>query len=273
MLIRRSVLIASIISASMALAADWPQWRGPNRDGNPRRPDCWIRGRRVGRAWSGKRRVSVKGIPPSPWWASVSSRRGSRATRSSLSPSTLLPVKSFGERRPASAGSNDKGNGPRGAPRWRRPAVRLSADGTLVCLEIATGKRIWGLNLVEKLRRPAAALAIHRIAAGGWRPPHRHARRAEQPSVVALNKKPASSSGSRKAISRGLFLGRGVRYRRRARPGPAHRRGCHRAGRQEWRVQWRYAKVANRTANIATPIAHDGYVLHLHRRTTPAACC
>jgi len=25
---------------------------------------------------------------------------------------------------------------------------------------------------------------------------------------------------------------------------------------------WRYARVANRTANIATPIAHDGYVFY-----------
>ena len=46
---------------------------------------------------------------------------------------------------------NDRGNGPRGTPTIDGTRLyALAGDGTLVCLEIATGKRVWGFNMIDK---------------------------------------------------------------------------------------------------------------------------
>jgi outer membrane protein assembly factor BamB len=47
--------------------------------------------------------------------------------------------------------SSDQGGGPRGMPTVdAKRLYALAADGTLVCLDTETGKRLWGFNYVEK---------------------------------------------------------------------------------------------------------------------------
>src|SRR5206468_5932408 len=52
--------------------------------------------------------------------------------------------------------SNDRGNGPRGTPTVDGNRLyAVAGNGTLVCLDIETGKRIWGINFVEHFRGDA----------------------------------------------------------------------------------------------------------------------
>jgi outer membrane protein assembly factor BamB len=57
----------------------------------------------------------------------------------------------------------------------------LAADGMLVCLETATGKTIWGYNIVDHFHGQCPALGDQRIAAGGWRPRDRDTGRTPAP--------------------------------------------------------------------------------------------
>ena len=47
--------------------------------------------------------------------------------------------------------NEQRGNGPRGTPTVDGNRLyALAADGTLLCLDTATGQRVWGMNLMEK---------------------------------------------------------------------------------------------------------------------------
>ena len=153
-----------------------------------------------------------------------------------------------------------RGNGPRGTPTADGDRLyALAADGTLACLRSGTGERIWGVSLIDKFggRVPTWGISESPLIDGD--------RVIVTPggpgaSVVALEKlkgdllwksqsDPAGYSspiafdagGSRKVV---VFT--------------AH--GAIALDMKNGDFQWRYDKVANRTANIATPIVHDGYV-------------
>ena len=155
---------------------------------------------------------------------------------------------------------NDKGNGPRGTPTIDGNRLyALAADGMLLCLDIESGKRIWGFNIGERFGGsvPQWGYSESPLVEGDRvivTPGGRGA------AVVALNKATGEliwksqddAAGYSSAFpfdfggTRGLALLTG-----RAAIGLDMKSGA---------LLWRYANVANRVANIATPIVSDGYV-------------
>jgi outer membrane protein assembly factor BamB len=153
-----------------------------------------------------------------------------------------------------------RGNGPRGTPTVDGNRLyAMSADGTLACFETASGKVLWAQNVLKTF--------------GGYVPPWGI---SESPlvdgdrlivtpggrgaSLVALNKTDgalvwktgsdqagyssavvADVAGARQIIALTADAVIGVRA-------------------DTGQPLWRYTKVSNSTANIATPIVHDGHV-------------
>jgi len=243
-----------------AYAADWPQWRGPNRDGISKETgllDSWPAG---GPHLFWKTQGLGEGYSS---FAVVGDRlytQGQQGNQEFVIAFDTRTGKQLWKTPSGRAYHESRGHGPRGTPTIDGTRLyALAADGTLLCLDTATGERIWGMNILDRFGGHVPTWGISEsplldgdrviVTPGG-----------PGASVVALDKiqgnllwksqsdpagysSPISfdASGSRKVV---VFTARGAM-------GLDLTNGD---------LQWRYDKVANRTANIATPIVHDGFV-------------
>ena len=267
------VVAGTVLSAQAPAAGDWPQWRGPNRDGVSRE--------------TGLLKEWPKGGPASVWTAAadigagygavavrgdvvyVQGLRNRQSIVTSLSRATGKPVwtKVIGEGR-----SNDRGPGPRGTPTLDGEHLYvLTENGDLACLRVGDGTRVWQRNIVADFRGdlPNWLVSESPLVEGNLvivSPCGRDA------SVVALDK----TTGKTVWQSRGLsdeasyssaivadvhgirtviaFTGQaGVGLRL-----------------SDGSLLWRYREPANRTANAATPVYADGRVFYTSNYGTGA---
>ena len=228
---RASTLL--LFFALNANSADWPQWRGPNRDGIS--------------AETGLLPSWPQGGPPVVWKANglgvgysslaiVNGRiytQGQRGRQEFVFAFDAKTGKKIWETPTSRDYRNDRGDGPRGTPTIDGDRLyAMTGDGVLVCLEVATGKMRLVAEPGPKIRRLDPRLGIQRIASDRRRPPHRHARRPRRVPGFAqqARRQPAMENRQR---PRRLFVG-DCRERRRRAPGDrAERRIRHRSpGRQ-----------------------------------------
>ncbi len=257
----RTDVLALLLIASGAAASDWPQWRGLNRDGVS--------------AEAGLLERWPAGGPPLAWktqglgegYSAFSTTGGRLFTQGQRGGSQFVFAidAATGRKVWEAAITNrafreQRGNGPRGTPTIDGDRLyALTAEGTLACLDVAAGKRIWSLDFGGKFGASAPHWGYSEsplvdgdrliVTPGG-----------QGASVVALDKKTGnviwkSQSDPAAYSSPIIFDGGGARQIVVFTANGA--RGLL-AGNGE--LLWRYDKVANRTANIATPIYRDGFV-------------
>jgi outer membrane protein assembly factor BamB len=243
-----------------AAAADWPQWRGPQRDGISRETgllDAWPAGgpRQIWQTQGLGRGYSAFAIVQGRIF--TQGQRGDRQFVLALDADT---GKRLWETPTGPAFPQDRGDGPRGTPTVDGDRLfAMAGEGTLVSLDAQTGSVLWRMNVVEKF---------------GGRVPHWGV--SESPlvdssnlivtpggpgaAIVALDKKtgnlvwksqsdPAGYSSAIAAEVGGIrqiivFTAEGV-------VGLRASNGA---------LLWKYDRVSNRTANIATPIFQNGFV-------------
>jgi outer membrane protein assembly factor BamB len=253
--------IASLpVVVSNRVPDDWPQWRGPNRDGVSAE-------RGLLKAWPA-------GGPPLAWKASGAGTGyssfaaaagrlftlGARGGTEYVIAYDIASGKQLWEAANGRRFSNDQGDGPRGTPTIEGARMyALGASGDLTALETATGKKIWSVNLLSQfgasnirwgLSESPLVLEDRILVNPG----------ARGASIVALKKTDGSviwrtqgdeagyssavvhqAGGIREAI---FFTGEralGVNV-------------------DDGKLLWSYNRVANRTANIATPIVRGNRV-------------
>jgi outer membrane protein assembly factor BamB len=259
-------LVASVIVLSLSTvvstwwADDWPQWRGPRRDGVS--------------AERGLLKQWPAGGPPLVWQAkgagdgyssfSVANGRlftlGARGGTEYVIAFDVAKGTRLWEATHGRRFSNDRGDGPRATPTVEGDRVyAFGASGDLSVLEAATGKVVWSQNVLQKfggsninwgLSESPLVLSDRILVSPG----------GSGASIVALRKtdgsliwktqsdEPGYSSaviqeigGLRQAV---FFTGEralGVDV-------------------NDGRLLWSYNRVANRTANIATPIVRGNHV-------------
>jgi outer membrane protein assembly factor BamB len=253
-------LLISIILASTAPAADWPQWRGPNRDGISSETGLltsWPSGGpKV--VW----RISGLGVGYSSF-SIVGGRMYTQGQRGKQEFVLALDVKTgnkLWETVTSRDFENDRGSGPRGTPTFDNGKLyAMTGEGTVVCLDAATGKIIWQVDSVKKF--------------GGSIP---HWGYSESPlidgdrvivmpggrgaSLVSLDKSTGAvqwkTGDDHAGYSSAILADVG-----------GSKQVIVLSGQSAFGVQestgellWRYNKIANNVANIATPIYHDGAV-------------
>src|SRR5215472_17401110 len=256
-------LVAALLMGWLAMpvtAADWPQWRGPERDGLSRETgllDTW-----------------PAGGPPQIWktqglgqgYAAFAIARGRLFTEGQRGDHQFVLAldaatgKRLWETPTGFAFSQDRGDGPRGTPTVDGERLfAMAGEGTLVSLDPQTGRVFWRMNVIEKFggRAPHWGVSESPLVDGGnliVTPGGRGA------AIVALDKKTGNvvwqsqsdSAGYSSAISAEVggvrqiivFTGDGV-------VGLRADNGA---------LLWKYDRVSNRTANIATPIFQNGLV-------------
>jgi outer membrane protein assembly factor BamB len=262
----RTLFVTALLTLSLTTLvsnrapADWPQWRGPNRDGISQE--------------KGLLKTWPAGGPPRAW---ETVGAGSGYSSVAVAGGKLFTLGASGDREYVfayDAGSgkrlwgtahgrrfgNDRGDGPRATPTIEGDRVyAFGASGDLTALEAATGKIVWTVNVLEKfggsniqwgLSESPLVLSDRILVNAGGRGASILAVKKTDGSVIwrSENDEAGYSSaviaqvgGRRQAV---FFTGEralGVDV-------------------DSGKVLWSYNQVANRTANIATPIVRGNRV-------------
>ncbi len=253
-------LLALFLLVPLTLAAQWRQWRGPDRTGISSETglaDSWPEG--------GPRQLwTAAGLGEGFASFAVSGGRlftqGQRAGRQYVIAVDEATGKKLWEVPNGRGYSERRGGGPRGTPTVDGDRVyALSAGGNLICIEAASGKKVWESNLLDRFRASNIRWGISEspliddgkviVNPGG-----------RGASVAALDKNDgkliwksqSDEAGYSSAIAVEvdgvrqyiLFTGEGA-------VGLLAENG---------ELLWRYNGAANGTANVATPIFHDNHV-------------
>ena len=263
----KSVVVAAIVLlfvfAAQALAqreASWPQWRGPNRDGISKETGLLKQWPAQGPALVWK--ASGAGAGYSSF--SIANGRlytmGLRGDREYVIAFDITNGKEVWATAHGTAFRNDRGDGPRGTPTIDGDRIyALGGSGDLSCLDARTGKIVWTKNVLREFGASNIGWGISEsplvignkvlVNAGG-----------RNASIVALNKEngaviwksQSDEAGYSSAIALQVNGGTQVVFFTAER--------ALGLDVNDGKLLWEYGRPANRTANVATPIARGNRV-------------
>ena len=261
-----SVLTALFLSAWCAAPAaaqtpaEWPQWRGPNRDGISKE--------------TGLLKQWPESGPPLAWKAAGAGRGysslaaskgrlytlGLRGDREFVVAFDFKTGKEIWATPYGQAFRNDRGDGPRGTPTVDGDRVYvLGGNGDLAALDAASGKVVWTMNVLQKFggRNITWGISESPLVVGEKLLVNPGGPGA---SVVALNKKDGSliwkSQSDRAGYSSGIPV---VVNGKTQVVFFTHVRGLG-LDLETGKLLWEYPRAANNVANAATPVARGNRV-------------
>jgi outer membrane protein assembly factor BamB len=258
MRIRILLLAAVVLSlASQALAqteANWPQWRGPNRDGISKE--------------TGLLKQWPTGGPPLVWKATGAGRgyssfsiangklytMGLRGDREFVIAFDIATGKEAWATAHGSAFRNDRGDGPRGTPTIDGDRLyALGGNGDLSALDARTGKIIWSKNVLREFGGQNIQWGISEsplvlgnkvlVNAGG-----------RGASIVAFNKTDGSVIWKSQSDEPGYSSGMPLDVNGLTQVVFFTASRALGLDSKDGRLLWEYERPANNVANVATPI-------------------
>ncbi len=255
---------AAMTAAQAPTTTDWPQWRGPERTGVSKETGLLKQWPAAGpaRVWmisnlgAGYGTVAVSGDR-----IFVQSMVGRQSTVASLNRADgkLIWSKALG-----AAGNNDRGPGPRGTPTVDGDRVYvLTENGDLACLKALDGAAVWQRNILRDFNGRNIPWDISEsplvdgnnviVTPGG-----------RGAGVVALDKRTGKTVWTTKELNDEAGYAsviaanvQGVRTLM-----TLTGQGGVGIRASDGKLMWKYSKVANGTANIATPVFQDNKVFY-----------
>lgn len=256
--------VTSLTIGQTHSGADWPQWRGPDRTGLSKETGLM-------KQWpaSGPQRVwQISNLGPGYGSLAIKGERiflqaqvGRQSTAFSLN---RADGKIVWSRALGPAGNNDRGPGPRGTPTVDDDRVYvLTENGDLACLRSMDGAVVWQRNILRDFgaRNIPWDISESPLVEGNRLIVTPGGRGA---GVVALDKMSGTTVWTSKELSdeagyASVIAGdvQGIRtlMTLTAQGGVGIRAS-------DGKLMWNYARVANNTANITTPIFYDNKVFY-----------
>lgn len=241
-------------------AANWPQWRGPNRDG-------------ISKETGLLKQWPAEG-PPLVWKASGAGRgyssfsisngklytMGLRVDREFVIAFDLATGKEAWATPHGSAFHNDRGDGPRGTPTIDGDRLyALGGNGDLSALDARTGKIIWSKNVLKEFGGSNIQWGISEsplvlgnkvlVNAGG-----------PGASMVALNKTDGSVIWKSQSDEPGYSSAIPVDINGNTQVVFFTAQRAVGLDARDGRLLWEYGKPANNVANVATPIVRNNRI-------------
>jgi outer membrane protein assembly factor BamB len=258
------LVLAQAAVGSVKADYDWPQWKGPDRTGLSKETGLL-------KAWpaSGPTVVwTISSLGEGFGSMAIKADRifvqGAKGTESVLFCLNRADGKTIWSQALGPKQSDSRGNGPRGTPTIDGDRVyALSENGDLACLKIDGGAVVWQRNILKDFggRNPNWLVSESPlvdgknliVTPGG-----------SDASIVALDKMTGKTVWTSKELSDPAGYSscvavdvQGVRtilgFTARAAVGVRASDG---------KLMWRYETVANRTANITTPVFYDNKVFY-----------
>jgi outer membrane protein assembly factor BamB len=253
--------VTGVVVGQSANNANWPQWRGPNRDGVSKETGLLKQWPADGPALVWKAAGAGRG------YSSFSVANGKLYTMGLRGDKEFVIAfdvangkEAWATAHPSGAFHNDRGDGPRGTPTVDGNRVyALGGNGDLSALDAATGKLVWTKNILQEFgaRNITWGISESPLIVG-----NRLLVNAGGPgaSIVALNKSDGSlvwksqsdRAGYSSAIPVEINGGTQVVFF-------THQRAVG-LDLKDGRLLWEYARPANDVANAATPIARGNRI-------------
>jgi outer membrane protein assembly factor BamB len=263
LLVAIAIALTKTPAAQSGPGTDWPQWLGPDRTGVSGEVGLLKQWPAAGPAlvWSSSNLGAGYGS------LAVSGDRiyvqGSNGKQSIVFSLNREDGKGVWSKALGPAGSNDRGSGPRGTPTVDGDRLYvLSENGDLACLKI-DGTALWQRNILKDFKGRNLSWLISEsplvdgnnviVSPGG-----------PGAGIVALDKMSGQTVWTSKELSDEAGYSspvvadvQGVR---------AVMTFTSEAGvgvrASDGKLMWKYARAANRTANVATPVFHDNKVFY-----------
>lgn len=259
-LVSFAVLVFCLSDAAAQSSGEWPQWRGPNRDGisketgllkqwaEPGPPLVW---KAVG-AGTGYSSLSIAG--------GRIFTMGVRSGREYVIAFEVATGKEVWATPNGGVFSNDRGDGPRGTPTVDGNRLyALGGNGDLSCLETSTGKVVWTMNILQKFGGSNPKWGISEsplvidekvlVNAGG-----------PEASVIALNKKDGSLIWKSQSDPAGYSSGMQVKIGTTTQVVFFTDQRAIGLDLKDGKLLWSYPRAANDVANVATPVVRGNRV-------------
>jgi len=254
------LLFSSSVASFAQVGSDWPQWRGPNRDGISKETGLLKQWPKEGPPLVWKTKGAGGGYSS---FAIANGRlftMGLRGEREFIIAFDVTNGKEVWATPHGKAFHNDRGDGPRGTPTVDGERLyALGGSGDLSCLEAGTGRIVWTMNVLQKFGGSNTNWGISEsplvidekvlVNAGG-----------PGASIVALNKKDGAliwkSQSDEPGYSSAISVEAGgikqvVFFTSSRAVGLDLSNG---------RLLWEYPRPSNNTANVATPVARGNRV-------------
>jgi outer membrane protein assembly factor BamB len=254
------LLLCLSFEAQAQAGTDWPQWRGPNRDGISQE--------------TGLLKQWPTDGPPLVWKAAGAGRGysslavaagrlytiGLRGEREYVIAFDTATGKEVWATAHGSAYRDSRGDGPRGTPTVEGERLyALGGNGDLSCMETRTGRVVWTMNILKKFGGENISWGISEspliigdrlfINAGG-----------PGASIVALNKKDGSLLWKTQSDKAGYSSAIPLQVGGKTQVVFFTQERALGLDPNDGKVLWQYARPANDVANVATPVVRGNRV-------------
>ena len=255
-----AIILFCVAEGTAQVGGDWPQWRGPNRDGKSKETGLLKQWPTDGPPLAWKTKGAGRG------YSSLAVANGRLFTMGLRGDSEFVIAfdvttgKEAWATRHGSAFRNDRGDGPRGTPTVDGERLyALGGNGDLSCLDARTGRVVWTMNILQKFggSNPNWGISESPLVVG-----EKVLVNAGGPgaSIVALAKKDGSLIWKSQSDPAGYSSGIPVQIGNTTQVVFFTHERALGLDLKDGKLLWEYPRAANDVANVATPVARGNRV-------------